>query len=163
MMLDRHGHVRIPVGELRERYVQIVAAWSGVLAELSPTAIVFGQVPHIGWDYILYALAAHLGITTIMVDRTNLRHRMFLRRTPCDVPIPGDRAATRRAGSDRPVDFLIYDEINRKNARFNDVEDIRRELGPRAFVRRIAEKVDWRGRTLRSRRPRNGISGPFES
>lgn len=150
-MLDRHGQVRIPVVELRERYLDVVGAWSGAIAQLQPAAVVFAQVPHVGWDYILYALAEHLGITTVMVDRTNLRHRMFLRRNPSDVPIPGIGAHP-APRSDGPVDFLTYTELNERNARLNDVDDIQRVLGPGATARRLADKVDRRGKTLRSHR-----------
>ena len=53
-------------------YHQQVMYWKGVLDLFSPDVVVFRIAPHMGHDYILYALCRVLGIKTIMFERTAL-------------------------------------------------------------------------------------------
>jgi hypothetical protein len=51
--------------------------WLGVCKALRPDLIIFEEEPHQATDYILYAVAKHLKIETVMFVRTSFMGRMF--------------------------------------------------------------------------------------
>ncbi|MBN2382469.1 hypothetical protein JXQ70_06260 [bacterium] len=60
-----------------ERYHYFLKYWLGVLDELKPDVILFEEVPHQVYSYILYEVARKLDIKTIIFLRTNFVGRMF--------------------------------------------------------------------------------------
>jgi hypothetical protein len=49
-----------------------VMFWKGMLDHFKPDVIIFRIAPHMGFDYVLYALCDVMGIKTIMFERTSL-------------------------------------------------------------------------------------------
>lgn len=47
-------------------FYQYVIYWYGVLNYFRPEAIIFTDVPHLGFSYIIYCLAVEMGIKTVM-------------------------------------------------------------------------------------------------
>ncbi|MDG2088408.1 MAG: hypothetical protein P8J68_06685 [Arenicellaceae bacterium] len=47
-------------------YIRLLRYWSAVLDEVNPDLVMFGVTPHMGWDYVLYLLARHRGINTVL-------------------------------------------------------------------------------------------------
>ena len=77
-MMDRHDYD----GSFTYRkrlscFHQQLMYWKGVLDHYRPDVVVFRTAPHMGYDYILYALSRCLGIRTIMFERTTLPGILF--------------------------------------------------------------------------------------
>lgn len=58
--------------ERRRHYYDLLGYWLSVLRHLQPDVVVFSIAPHIVYDFVLYALCRHLGIRTVMFERTGL-------------------------------------------------------------------------------------------
>lgn len=58
--------------ERRELYYYHLGYWGAILKEFKPDVVVFPVMPHVIYNYVLYLLAQHKGITTIMLDWTSI-------------------------------------------------------------------------------------------
>lgn len=65
------------VDERRRIYYEMVRYWRGVLIEFRPDAVIFPNMPHFVYDYILYELSVLLGIKTILFDDTRFPGRLL--------------------------------------------------------------------------------------
>lgn len=61
----------------RRHYYRLLRYWLGALQALKPDLIVFSISPHIVFDYVLFALARHLGIATVMFERLGMPGWVF--------------------------------------------------------------------------------------
>lgn len=61
----------------RRHYYRLLRYWLGALDALKPDLIVFSISPHIVFDYVLFALARHLGIATVMFERVGIPGWVF--------------------------------------------------------------------------------------
>lgn len=61
----------------RRHYYRLLRYWLGALETLKPDLIVFSISPHIVFDYVLFALARHLGIATVMFERLGMPGWVF--------------------------------------------------------------------------------------
>jgi hypothetical protein len=61
----------------RRHYHRLLRYWMGALDALRPDLIVFSIAPHVVFDYILFVLARHRGIQTIMYERIGLPGWVF--------------------------------------------------------------------------------------
>ncbi|CAN7457474.1 capsular polysaccharide export protein, LipB/KpsS family [Polaromonas sp. LjRoot131] len=61
----------------RRHYYGLLRYWLGALEALKPDLIVFSISPHIVFDYVLFALARHLGIATVMFERLGMPGWVF--------------------------------------------------------------------------------------
>lgn len=52
--------------EKRHLYYEYVKYWHGMLIKYKPDAIIFGDIPHLGYHSVVYRLAQFLGIKTLM-------------------------------------------------------------------------------------------------
>lgn len=68
---------RLCVDERRRLYYEMVRYWSGVLRTFKPEAVIFPNMPHSIYDYLLYELAHLLGIKTILFDDTRFPGRLL--------------------------------------------------------------------------------------
>lgn len=79
-MMDRMDP-RIGAGfthdQRRRHYHALLRYWLAAIDELRPDLIVFSIAPHIVFDYVLYSLAKHLGIPTLMFERLGLPGWLF--------------------------------------------------------------------------------------
>ncbi|TSC58758.1 MAG: capsular polysaccharide biosynthesis protein [Parcubacteria group bacterium Greene0416_79] len=66
------------VDERRRIYYEMVRYWRGVLRLVKPAAIIFPNMPHFVYDYIIYELAHIFGIKTILFDDTRFPGRLLL-------------------------------------------------------------------------------------
>lgn len=67
--------------ERLRHYHRQVAYWYSVLSYLQPDLVFFPITPHANYDYITYGLCQHLGIETMMLDRTAIPSRVLIGRT----------------------------------------------------------------------------------
>lgn len=65
------------VDERRHRYYEMLGYWLGVLKKYQPEVIIFSDVPHFFYDYLLYELARLLGIKTITFLDTRIPGRLL--------------------------------------------------------------------------------------
>ncbi|RXZ33751.1 hypothetical protein D9O50_11665 [Oxalobacteraceae bacterium CAVE-383] len=56
----------------RRHYHRLLRYWLGAMDALKPDLIVFSIAPHIVFDYLVLAIARHLGIPTLMFERIGL-------------------------------------------------------------------------------------------
>jgi hypothetical protein len=96
--MDPDGHSFIH-DERRRHYYDVLRYWSGVLDRLSPDLIVFSMSPHIVYDYVLYALARHRGIATVMFDRIGLAGYVYATQEIGGLPVAALANDTRTLGS----------------------------------------------------------------
>ncbi len=66
------------VDERRRIYYEMLRYWRGVLLTFTPDAVIFPNMPHFVYDYILYELAHLLGIKTILFDDTRFPGRLLM-------------------------------------------------------------------------------------
>lgn len=64
--------------ERKRLYHTYLRYWSGVLKRFQPDAIIFPNVPHTCYDFVVYALAQRLKIKTIMIDPTWITDRVTI-------------------------------------------------------------------------------------
>lgn len=65
------------VDERRRIYYEMVRYWRGALVRFRPDAIIFPNMPHLVYDYIIYELAHLFGIKTILFDDTRFPGRLL--------------------------------------------------------------------------------------
>jgi len=71
--LDSFGyHARL------RHYYRLLRYWSTVLDEVQPDIVLFKDIPHVVYDYVLYELCRLRGIETIMFHVSNLRRIWIL-------------------------------------------------------------------------------------
>ena len=61
----------------RRHYHQLLRYWLGALDALNPEVLVFSISPHVVFDYVLFAVARHRGLTTVMFERLGLPGWVF--------------------------------------------------------------------------------------
>ena len=71
--LDSFGYL----GRERLYYRQLMY-WRAVIEQHQPDLVVFGTIPHLIYDYLLYALCQKAGIRTVMFESTPMRGLVFL-------------------------------------------------------------------------------------
>jgi hypothetical protein len=77
-MLERLNYRNMRIQDLRRFYLKYISYWRGVIEVMRPDAVVFQSVPHMGYDYVFYALCQIFGIRTLIVERTYLPDRLIL-------------------------------------------------------------------------------------
>ncbi|MDO8619790.1 MAG: hypothetical protein Q7R64_00375 [bacterium] len=75
-MMNKHFE-RKTVSERVFLYQQYVAYWDAVLKKYAPDAIIFPTIPHSVYDFVVYSLAKHYGIRTVMFEPTWVGDRMI--------------------------------------------------------------------------------------
>ncbi len=65
-MMEAVDQTGLTVHEKKHIYYQYVRYWHGMLTKHKPDAVVFGDIPHLGYQFVVYHLAKLLGIPTIM-------------------------------------------------------------------------------------------------
>ncbi len=76
-LADRFSFFPVSVQERKVLYQKLLSHWLEFLKISSIEAIFFSDVPHMGWDNILYEVAKTLNILTLCLDKT-LKDRVFL-------------------------------------------------------------------------------------
>ncbi len=155
-MMDRRNGDAAPVQELRELFLRYAAFWQKLLDRHRPAAVVFHGTPHQGHDFVLYHLCRRAGVRTLLLERTFLNERMFVRNHLEDVPRWDDaellasapdaeaRAATSNADQGSAADGgkNHYDTLNR---RINDLEEIRYRISVPYLLKELFDVRYWRG------------------
>ncbi|MEK7169975.1 MAG: hypothetical protein AAB767_01675, partial [Patescibacteria group bacterium] len=76
-MMNKHFE-RKTVSERVFLYHTYVAYWDMILQEHHPDVIIFPTIPHSVYDFVIYALAVHCGIRTVMMEPTWIGDRMII-------------------------------------------------------------------------------------
>jgi hypothetical protein len=66
------------VNQRRDFYFDLMRYWKGVFEKLKPELIIFSDVPHEVYSFVIYALAKHYGIKTIMFENVFDYGRLLL-------------------------------------------------------------------------------------
>ncbi|MDD5431180.1 MAG: hypothetical protein PHP03_03080 [Candidatus Pacebacteria bacterium] len=69
---------RFLIEERKRIYYDILEYWYNVIKKYKPDAIVFSNVPHTVYDFVIYSLAKYLNIKTIMFDFVWVGDRYWL-------------------------------------------------------------------------------------
>lgn len=75
--MDAGGGAGFTHDARRRHYHRLLRYWAGALERLKPDLIVLSIAPHVVFDYVLYALACHLGVPTVMFERFGLPGWVF--------------------------------------------------------------------------------------
>lgn len=75
-MMNRFDYYNMSLDQKRNLYFKYIQYWRGVLTTLKPDAILFSDVPHAVYNYVLYIVAKNLNIRTLMYKRTALPDRL---------------------------------------------------------------------------------------
>jgi len=75
-MMDK-GFSTWPVDRRKDFYYDLLRYWGGVLDTLAPDAIIFNAIPHQVFNFVLYAVAKHRGIKTVIFDITYRHDRLI--------------------------------------------------------------------------------------
>jgi len=67
---DRFSFFPVSVQKRKALYQELLLYWYTFLETRPVDAIIFGDVPHMGWDNIVYEIAKKLSIPTLCVERT---------------------------------------------------------------------------------------------
>lgn len=156
-MMDRRNADDAPVQELRELYLRYAAMWQYLLNKHRPAAVVFHGTPHQGHDYVLYNLCRRANIATVLLERTFLNERMFIRRDLDDCPQPTDDELSELAdelnsssspnvpppsGSHEAGKGTHYEVLNR---RINDLSEIQYRLSIPYLLKELIDPRYWTG------------------
>ena len=66
--------------ERRHLYYELAGYWSGLLKKYHPDFILFTVIPHSIYNYLIYELARHLGIKTLMFENSIVSDRALAYR-----------------------------------------------------------------------------------
>lgn len=66
------------VNERKHLYYRYLGYWKGVLEKYRPDAIIFPNVPHTVYDFVLYSLAKKRGIRILLFELTRINDRSLL-------------------------------------------------------------------------------------
>jgi hypothetical protein len=70
VIMSRIDYENTPLIKQRNLFCRYVKYWFGVLVRFRPDAVIFPDIPHNAFTYVIYCLARILGIQTIMYKRT---------------------------------------------------------------------------------------------
>ncbi len=76
-MMNKHFE-EMGIMERKHLYTRMVGYWDVVLKRYRPEAILFPTVPHNAYDFVIYSLAKHYGIRTLMFELTWVQSRMYI-------------------------------------------------------------------------------------
>jgi hypothetical protein len=133
-LMSRRNDRNLPVVELQATYHRYIAMWQALLAHHRPTAVIIHGTPHQGHDLVLYALCRHLKIRTLIMERTQIDERLYVRRTLRDTIAPTNEEidglvhtvkATLHVDAD---DADACKNYHKHNRRFNDMTETRAAL-----------------------------------
>ena len=71
-----------PLMKRKRIYYGYMQYWYGVLTTLKPDAVIFGDIPHIAYQYVVYSLAKLLGIKVVMYRAIQIKGRMIFLNEP---------------------------------------------------------------------------------
>src|SRR3989338_486811 len=66
----------VPLSKRKRVYHLYLKYWHGVLLRLKPDAVIFGDIPHLAFHYVIYCIAKKLGIKTILYKTTAIPGRL---------------------------------------------------------------------------------------
>jgi hypothetical protein len=137
-MIDRCNQDSLPVLELRRFYLKYISLWTELLNRYHPDALIFHGTPHMGHDYVLYWLARRRGIATLIVERTYLNERLYIRRDLQECPIAPcadeDAVAAEEKIDDARLKGTFYNSLNRE---LNDLVGLKRKLSWSNLILRL--------------------------
>ena len=67
----------ISLSQKKHLYYQYLRYWYGVLTTLRPDAVIFGDIPHIAHQHVVYSLAKLLGIKVVMYRTIQITGRVL--------------------------------------------------------------------------------------
>lgn len=66
-MMNRMDFGNMPLAKKKHLYYKYVSYWNGVLKKLQPDALIFSEIPHAVYNFVLYSLAKKRGIKTVIL------------------------------------------------------------------------------------------------
>jgi hypothetical protein len=85
--IPENTKIKLPYDDRVELYYQQLSYWIRIAHEIEPDIVIFGNTPHLIYDYILYSVCLVLDIKTIMFTKTGLPNRFFVRNRLSENPI----------------------------------------------------------------------------
>jgi hypothetical protein len=104
-MFERMNYEGLRVHDLRHYYLKYLSCWLDLIRANRPDAVVFQSAPHMGYDYVLYALCQVCGIKTLIVERTYLPDRLILIEKIEKMPLPESHQAQEGGLRETPGSF----------------------------------------------------------
>lgn len=71
-MMNRMDFNNMPFVQKKHLYYKYLQYWDGVLKKFKPEAVIFGEVPHVVYNFVLYSLAKKYNILTVMFNTNHL-------------------------------------------------------------------------------------------
>jgi len=104
IMMNNIDHTDVPLVKKIHIYHTHLKYWYGILTTFKPDAIIFSDVPHMSFKYVVYCLAKHLGIKVIIRRNTQIGGRMFLIDDITDY-----KGLKKQIETNRGIDFALDD------------------------------------------------------
>ncbi len=79
-MMDAVDYSNISASRRKQIYYDYVKYWYGVLTHFKIDAVLFHDMPHTAYDYVIFCLAQKLGIRSVMYSAYQLPDRLFFLR-----------------------------------------------------------------------------------
>lgn len=159
-LLDRRNFDGRSVQDLRSLYLKYISLWNGILSSYLPDVVVLHVAPHQGHDFVLYHLCRARNIPVLIIDRTYINERMYIRcGLECGVQVPADligQEVIRVAQS--TVGEHASTSNEKLNQEINNFESIRRELRLPALIRLIVSRELFRSHWKRVTNTVHGVS-----
>ncbi len=76
MMNKRYYNMSLD--ERKHLYYEMLRYWQGIIDKLKPEVIIFPNIPHTVYNYLIYELARMRGIKTLMFEDTQIGNRLLL-------------------------------------------------------------------------------------
>lgn len=76
-MMNSFDQSNVPLSRKKQLYYGYVRYWYGVLSRLKINAVLFHDIPHSPYDYVIFCLAKKMGIKTVMYVTFRLPDRLI--------------------------------------------------------------------------------------
>lgn len=131
-----------PVNKRKDLYYDMLRYWGGVLDEFKPDCIIIIDVPHHGYNFVLYSIAKHRRVRTIVIENTLANDRYVLSG---DYTIGSERLKLRDSGFQNPV---TIDDLSPEIRRYYEIISKGKNPTP-AYTKAFFDKHTWRYNLLR--------------
>ena len=141
-------------------YYNLLRYWTTVLDDLNPDIVIFKEIPHLVYDYVLYEICKLKGVKTIMFQISNLRRIWILMDSIYgENEVMKEYKALLRKRPNSPITLSAPSEQYIKSFRGDAYENIPRftRFVEKKDFRSIDQPLTWKQKALDFRNYRNYI------
>jgi len=107
-MMDRLSAKPQSIASRKILFRELLGVWKSFFERNSDvTHVFFHRTPHFGWDVVLFFVARYFGVTTLILQRTDL-NELYVIRSDWRVRLTLDKCATEVPFAGREINFSLH-------------------------------------------------------